>query len=247
MKYAAILTQYIKASGLSLNELCMKLTERGTPIDRSYISKLKNGHKVPANDDISQALAEVTGGDADELIVAGFMENAPQQLKKPIQEIDFFLQDTLDMVRRSTDRQLLQQSIAAIAAAEIKNEYFKKIVNEVHGDLEIGDLQFSLSIISTVGIEMLSLHDKLTLTTTVLKIYRNMEEITQIKNYRLNHTPDMPTFSSYDKPNHFLVGQKSLERIDEFEFEFLAQCLTALRNQKKAWERETNTNQLINQ
>ncbi|MFH5181446.1 hypothetical protein ACHHV8_01675 [Paenibacillus sp. TAB 01] len=241
MRYSTILSQYIKTSGLSLNDICNKLTERGSPIDRSYISKLKNGHKLPSNDAISVALAEVTRGDPDELIVAGFMEKAPEQLKKSILEIDFFLQDTFDMIKMSSNKEFLQQALFSIKNAEIKNTFFKKIIPEQPVNLEVSDLHFSLSILSTVGIEMLSLQDKFTLVVTVLEIFRNMDsEFIQQQQLKYSYTRSTTSQDelTIDQTNSFLVGQNHLEKIDEHEYEFLLQCLDAFRTQWRAWEKK---------
>lgn len=86
MTYAELLTQYIKKSGLTLGEIVMKLNFKGINIDRSYISKLKNGTKPPASEDVTRALAEVTDGDPEQLILAGYIEKAPKEVQKLLSE-----------------------------------------------------------------------------------------------------------------------------------------------------------------
>ncbi|ELK39077.1 helix-turn-helix domain-containing protein [Brevibacillus agri] len=82
MNYAELLSQYIKASGLTLGEIVMKLNFKGISIDRSYISKLKNGSKPPASEEVTRALAEVTGGDPEPLIIAAYKEKAPPEVRE---------------------------------------------------------------------------------------------------------------------------------------------------------------------
>jgi transcriptional regulator with XRE-family HTH domain len=72
--YSELLQQYIDNSKLSLSELSARLTEKNIRADRSYISKLKNGNKPPASDEVTKALAEITGGDYKKLLVAAQME-----------------------------------------------------------------------------------------------------------------------------------------------------------------------------
>ncbi|WP_052091949.1 helix-turn-helix domain-containing protein [Paenibacillus sp. FSL H7-0357] len=86
MKYSELLSKYIEESGLSLGEIAIRLSNKNIKIDRSYISKLKNGNKPPASEDVTRALAEVTGGDTDALLLAGHIEKAPEEIKEGLIE-----------------------------------------------------------------------------------------------------------------------------------------------------------------
>lgn len=86
MRYSDLLSKYIEDSGLSLGEIAIRLSNKGIKIDRSYISKLKNGNKPPASEEITRALAEVTGGDTDALLLAGYIEKAPDEIKPILTE-----------------------------------------------------------------------------------------------------------------------------------------------------------------
>lgn len=86
MKYSELLSRYIEESGLSLGEIAIKLANRNIKVDRSYISKLKNGNKSPASDEVTKALAEVTGGDPEALLLAGYIEKAPEEIKSLLTE-----------------------------------------------------------------------------------------------------------------------------------------------------------------
>ncbi|MED4353631.1 helix-turn-helix transcriptional regulator [Schinkia azotoformans] len=79
--YSELLTEYIENSGLSYAEIVLRVSKKGINIHKSYISKLKNGTKPPATDDLNRAIAEVTGGDPEELIVAAYLEKAPEEVK----------------------------------------------------------------------------------------------------------------------------------------------------------------------
>ncbi|ASA25390.1 helix-turn-helix domain-containing protein [Paenibacillus donghaensis] len=90
MKYSELLSKYIEESGLSLGEIAIRLSNKNIKIDRSYISKLKNGNKPPASEDISRALAEVTGGKSQELLMASYIEKAPEEVQPALQEFNKF-------------------------------------------------------------------------------------------------------------------------------------------------------------
>ncbi|WP_108994107.1 hypothetical protein [Paenibacillus agaridevorans] len=72
--YAELLSQYIEESNLSLGEISSNLAMKNIKVDRSYISKLKNGNKPPASEEVTKALADITGGDYKKLLIAAQME-----------------------------------------------------------------------------------------------------------------------------------------------------------------------------
>jgi len=68
MSYAKLLQGYIRQSGKTLDQIAAECGERGISIHPTYISKLRLGHRPPPSADITRALAEVVGGDAERLL-----------------------------------------------------------------------------------------------------------------------------------------------------------------------------------
>jgi len=84
--YSQLVDSYISKSGLSLAEIARRMNEdKGIKVDRSYISKLRNFPKYPATEEINRALAEVTNGDPEELILAAYLEKAPNGIKETLE------------------------------------------------------------------------------------------------------------------------------------------------------------------
>ncbi|WMT41189.1 helix-turn-helix transcriptional regulator [Paenibacillus sp. D2_2] len=77
LSYSELLKKYIENSELSLSQIEVKLREKGLSTNKAYISKLQNGKLPPAGDEINKALAEVLGGDEEELILVSYAEKAP--------------------------------------------------------------------------------------------------------------------------------------------------------------------------
>ncbi len=77
MTYAELLSSYIEKSNLSLSQISNALKEKGFSTDKGYISKLQNNKIPPAGEELSRALAEITGGDPDLLNIAAYIEKAP--------------------------------------------------------------------------------------------------------------------------------------------------------------------------
>ncbi len=82
MSYAKLLTNYIEKSTLSFNGIAELCNKKGFSIDHSYISKLKNGKMPPPSEELSRVLAEVLGGDSEVLIIEGYKEKEPKEIKK---------------------------------------------------------------------------------------------------------------------------------------------------------------------
>jgi len=81
MNYSELLQSYIKKSNLTLDEISEKLSSYKLSATKQYLSKLQNGKTPPASDELNRALAEITGGDAESLLLAGHIEKAPPEVQ----------------------------------------------------------------------------------------------------------------------------------------------------------------------
>ncbi|WP_058302423.1 LexA family protein [Gorillibacterium timonense] len=68
MSYAAILDTYIKKSGKTLDQISQECADMDISVHPTYISKLRLGKRPAPSEDITRALAKVTGGDPEKLI-----------------------------------------------------------------------------------------------------------------------------------------------------------------------------------
>lgn len=83
MRFADLLREYIGDRTLEqIAELC---AERGLAIDPSYISKWRNGSRLPPDDEtVIQTLAEVCGRDPEPLILLAKVERRPTEALEQI-------------------------------------------------------------------------------------------------------------------------------------------------------------------
>lgn len=89
MSYADLVRKHIEASGMTLEEIAAACKSRGLDIHPTYISKLRNGTRpAPTDENITRMLAEVTGGDAEELIFEGYIERAPEPVRRYLEVVD---------------------------------------------------------------------------------------------------------------------------------------------------------------
>ncbi len=88
MKYADLLDKLIQQSGITAKDLAKKCQDLGIDITPSYISLLRNKEKnrVPS-EDVSIALAKALGKPDNYLVLEGYLEAAPIELKQAIENM----------------------------------------------------------------------------------------------------------------------------------------------------------------
>ncbi|MMZ48243.1 Helix-turn-helix domain protein [compost metagenome] len=133
MNYADLLNKYIAESGLTLAEIAEKMKEKGQSIDRSYISMLKNNKtKNPASDEINRALAEVTGGDPDELVLAAFYDKAPSEVKISMNTSKSFKHYLGELINLTSEKKLTPEEFEehwAYLKSLPEEEYVAELTN----------------------------------------------------------------------------------------------------------------------
>ncbi|MFW5433276.1 LexA family transcriptional regulator [Paenibacillus apiarius] len=89
MNYYELLRKYISDSNLTLKEIAEKLKAYNYNVTKSYISQLQNGKTGnPAQDELNRALAEITGGDVEKLLLAAVIEKAPLEIKEKFKRLE---------------------------------------------------------------------------------------------------------------------------------------------------------------
>lgn len=141
MDYGQLVDKYIKDSGLSLGEIAKRMQdEKGIKIDRSYISKLRNNPKYPASEEINRALAEITGGDPEELILAGYYEKAPIEVKTSLDQAKSLKIFLADMLAAQSNHKLsheeIQKKIDYLFSLPLE-EYENEIIR-IYNDIATG-------------------------------------------------------------------------------------------------------------
>lgn len=97
MTYAELLQEYIKKSGMTLERIAEECGKRGVKIHPTYISKLRLGKRPAPSEEISRVLAEVTGGDPQRLIIKGYIEKVPDELREEL-DVYKYLSNVDDLV-----------------------------------------------------------------------------------------------------------------------------------------------------
>lgn len=131
-KYSDLLEQFIKNCGISHREVSRRTKEKGVSVSQPYISQLVNGDVNPPSEEVSRILAEVTNGDADELIMAGYVEKAPIEIKNIIAQsrnIDELLKTVFTFYLKFSDISSLSDAATA-QGINVSAEALKDLLNE---------------------------------------------------------------------------------------------------------------------
>ncbi|WP_117161189.1 hypothetical protein [Paraliobacillus sp. X-1268] len=142
MRYADLLSAYIKDSGFTLERLSKSLKDKNISVTREHLSRLRNGKVPPAGEELNRALAEVTNGDAEKLNWYAYIEKAPEGFKKVLyqlgeeiipagkrllEEYPMFFSYNIDEIRKIEDTK---------AYKEFQDVYRRSVVNEVFKNTE---------------------------------------------------------------------------------------------------------------
>ncbi|MFD2442598.1 hypothetical protein ACFSO7_01110 [Bacillus sp. CGMCC 1.16607] len=141
--YASLLKEYISNSGLSLSEIEEKMRERGFNKNKAYLSHLQNGKKKSPSNDISIALAEITGGNPIRLITTALIEEIPSfETYSIIETISTFIATVLSInkeafskffsqfLRDTVDESVTEEDILELSTYSDLKTIFDLVVKE---------------------------------------------------------------------------------------------------------------------
>jgi SOS-response transcriptional repressor LexA len=227
-KYEELLNEYIKNSGLTLTDIGEELKKRGFSTDKSYLSKLRNGKIPPAGEDLNRALAEITGQDAEDLIVSAFLDKAPQKLKDIAE--DFYQIE--DRINRRLTKMFFHYKPTSRQLPEITNYLLSKGVNpydnhdfsqQITSKLSIQErwellwrltAQYSLAMGSSYRVEDYNPPD-ISGTQTVQEIHNHLKELG--KNDPSSKVKTIPMFDKVFHLGHF--KEEDYQGTFEYEIE----------------------------
>lgn len=115
-QYSKLLSYHVKCSGLTLRQIAQMCSERGHPIDPSYISKLQTNRLPPPSEEVSQTLAEVLGANVEEFVYWGYVEKAPEVIRQRLLSAETFPPEIISY---------------ATKIAKLSTIFKQKIMNEI--------------------------------------------------------------------------------------------------------------------
>lgn len=140
MPYSKLLKKIIEDSGYSQKDIIEKCSKEGKNINKTYLSKLINGKTTPPSKEISSILAKVLNTNEKLLIIEGYLDKAPQEIRTAIinikklsiyQAIEFyknkFAPEYIELLKEEIDNQPLSDFILEF----IEQDKQTRILNEM--------------------------------------------------------------------------------------------------------------------
>lgn len=110
MPYYKLLNNIIADSNYTAQEIINGCNKEGVKIDKAYMSKLRN-NKVPApSEEISRAISKVCNIDERMLVLEGYIDKAPKEVKDAFFSIKYMtVISALSFVENKIDKQTLEE------------------------------------------------------------------------------------------------------------------------------------------
>ncbi len=110
MSYSKLLRKIVAESPYNYAQLVEECNKRGVKFDKAYISKLANGKVPPPSADISRMIANVCGTDERPLVLEGYIEKAPKEIREAFTSIKYMVAVTaLGAVENYIDKNTLKE------------------------------------------------------------------------------------------------------------------------------------------
>lgn len=87
MPYAKLLKEMIASTNYTNIEITEKCKELGEPINETYLNKIVNGKLKAPSEKKSRAIAKVLNVDERKLIIEGYIDKAPKEIKEFLENI----------------------------------------------------------------------------------------------------------------------------------------------------------------
>ena len=91
MAYSKLLAKIIAETNYTQDEIAQKCCELGVKVRREKINALVNNRESPPDDEISRAIAKVCNVDERKLVLEGYIDTAPKEIKDILETIRNFI------------------------------------------------------------------------------------------------------------------------------------------------------------
>ena len=110
MSYGKLLRKTIAESGFNSTDIIKACNARGRKIDKAYLSRLLNDKAMPPSEELSRMFAEICGVDERKLVLEGYIEKAPKEIKEAFLSIKFMASMMgLSVFENEMSEELLEQ------------------------------------------------------------------------------------------------------------------------------------------
>lgn len=141
MKYADILRNAIDKENLSQGEISNKCKELGAPISRGQLNKIISGKVTPPQENVSRALAKICNIDERTLVLSGYLEKAPKELRDFFNKLQDFCMNTSLLISETDYNNDLIEDLKNCYREETREQFI----------LTILDMNFNINVLKDIA------------------------------------------------------------------------------------------------
>ena len=155
MPYHKLLNNLIASTNYTAQEIINKCAEKGIKMDKAYMSKLRNNKVPPPSEDVSRVISKVCDVDERFLVLEGYIDKAPKEIKEAFVSIKFMTtiatlncldnyvsEDILKAIEDELNKEPLSDFIISLIDNNAKNFSITKDSFKISS--EDNDVSFSL-------------------------------------------------------------------------------------------------------
>lgn len=113
MAYSKLLNKIISNTNYTQEEIAQKCCNLGAKLSREKVNALQNHRSKPPKYEVSRAIAKVCNADERLLVIEGYFDNAPEEVKQVLKDIQYFI-NTLALLTVTNLRNLNTEDINQI-------------------------------------------------------------------------------------------------------------------------------------
>ena len=146
MPYNLLLNRIVAESGYTAKQIIEECENKGIHIDKSYFSKLQNGKVGAPKGKISKAIAEICNGDEKKLILEGYLDKAPKEVKEFLNAIkNILVSSSLQLLNSAYDENTLKE-LQIQLEKEPLSDYIIEYLNNINSFKNINQNIFNTEI-----------------------------------------------------------------------------------------------------
>lgn len=146
MPYNVLLNRIVAESGYTAKQIVEECENKGVHIDKTYFSKIQNGRIGAPREEISIAIAEMCNADARKLVLEGYLDKAPKQVKEFLLTIkNILISSSLQILNSAYDENTIKE-LQIQLEKEPLSDYIIEYLNNVNSFKNINQNMFNTQI-----------------------------------------------------------------------------------------------------
>ncbi len=146
MPYSRLLRNVVADSGYSAKQIIEECNKMGRKIDKAYLSKLLNNKIPPPSEEVSRVLANICNVDERLLVLEGYIDKAPKEIKEIFNSIRYMTTiSALNVFSNKLDKKVLEELEKEMNQEPI-SEFLVSFIDNKANNINITDNGMELSV-----------------------------------------------------------------------------------------------------